>query len=171
MISDTINSEEYNPYYKVYIDKASDLDIVVGLKSNFDSALNFYSELPYEKHGYAYAKDKWTIKDILLHIIDSERVFSYRALRIARGDKTPLAGFEQDGYVASGKAKNRSLEDLLKEYKGVRLATILLFQSFDSKAILRMGEASGFPISVRALGYIITGHENHHIQVIKDRYL
>ncbi|WP_430468101.1 DinB family protein [Winogradskyella ouciana] len=171
MISETINIKEYNPYYKAYIDKASDVDILKGLKSSFDSVIDFYSKLPYEKHDYAYAEDKWTIKDTLLHIIDTERVFSYRALRISRGDKTPLAGFEQDGYVVSGNAKKRSLENLIEEYKSVRLATISLFQSFDRETLLKMGEASGFPISVRALGYIIVGHENHHIQVIKQRYL
>ena len=104
-------------------------------------------------------------------MIDTERIFAYRALRIARQDKTPLAGFEQDDYVMNGKTKYRSLYSLIEEYKSVRQATISLYSSFDFNELEQIGEASGFPISVRALGYIISGHENHHNQVIKQRYL
>nr|WP_299362500.1 DinB family protein [Winogradskyella sp.] len=98
-------------------------------------------------------------------------MFSYRALRIARGDKTPLVGFEQDDYVAKGDALNRSFKSLVEEYKAVKHSTITLFRSFDDDMLLRIGEASGASISVRALGYIITGHENHHMSVIKAIYL
>ncbi len=147
------------------------MDIVKGLKQNLDTLVSFYESIPLVKHDYAYAEDKWTVKDILLHIIDTERIFAYRALRIARQDKTPLAGFDQDDYVASGNTNVRSLENLIEEYKSVRQSTISLYESFNSSELMEIGEASGFPISVRALGYIITGHENHHNQVIKERYL
>ena len=171
MISKNLNTNEYNIYYKPYIDLASSSDIIEGLKQNLASVLEFYSELPKAKHNYAYADGKWTIKDILLHIIDTERIFTYRALRVAREDKTPLAGFDQDNYVISSQSLLRPLEDILEEYKAVRNATIALYSSFDTEALQRIGEASGSPISVRAIGYILTGHENHHNQVIKERYL
>ena len=171
MISNNLNPIEYNIYYKSYIDNATNLDIVEGLKQNLNSVVLFYSTIPQEKHDFAYAEGKWTVKDILLHIIDTERIFTYRALRIARQDKTPLAGFEQDDYVASGHASTRTLINLLEEYKVVRQASIALFSNFDSNTLAQIGEASGFPTTVRAIGYILTGHENHHNQIIKERYL
>lgn len=167
-----LNSSEYNPYYRPYIDKTTNnFDIVEGLHQNLDSVASFYSNIPKDKHDYAYAEGKWTVKDILLHVIDTERVFAYRAMRIARQDKTPMVGFEQDDYVANGYAAARTLNSLLEEYKAVRLATIALFRSFNSNTLQQIGEASGSPFSVRAIGYIITGHENHHNQIIKERYL
>jgi uncharacterized damage-inducible protein DinB len=171
MISEQLNSKEYNPYYETYINKAPDKDVVEGLEYNFKSVVSFYDSIPVEKHDYAYAEGKWTIKDILIHTIDTERIFAYRALRIARQDKTPLAGYEQDDYVPSANTSSRSFESLLNEYKAVRQATLALYKSFDATALQQIGEASGFPFSVRALGYIISGHENHHNQVIKERYL
>ncbi|MFK7833416.1 MAG: DinB family protein [Winogradskyella sp.] len=172
MNSDLLNSNEYHPYYKAYIDKAiSTSDIVEALKQNLEIVMAFYSEIPTEKQHYAYAAGKWTIQDILLHMIDTERIFAYRALRIARKDKTPMLGFEQDDYVPYGFASTRTLESLLEEYKAVRQATIALFSSFGAETLLEIGEASGSPFSVRALGYIIVGHENHHNEVIQERYL
>ena len=167
-----LHTSEYNPYYKSYIDKSyTDLKCVEGLIQNLDTVISFYKDIPKEKHRLCYAEGKWTIKDILLHIIDTERIFAYRALRIARQDKTPMVGFEQDDYVANGYAESRTLESLIEEYKTVRQATISLFSSFNSDTLLQIGEASGSPFSVRALGYIIVGHENHHNQVIRERYL
>lgn len=171
MISDKLNPKEYNLYYKTYIDNARDINIVEGLKQNLVSVKDFYSSIPEQKHDFEYAEGKWTIKDILLHVIDTERVFTYRALRIARQDRTPLTGFDQDDYVVSAKSSSRSLVNILEEYNAVRQATIALYQSFDSNALEQIGEASGSPISVRAIGYILTGHENHHNQVIIERYL
>ncbi|REE25779.1 DinB family protein [Winogradskyella pacifica] len=168
----SIKVSEYNPYYKPYIDAVNkDLGIVEGLKQNLDDVVSFYSNIPKEKHSYAYAEGKWTIKDVLLHIIDTERIFAYRALRIARQDGTPLAGFEQDDYVVHANAEKRTMESLLEEYRTVRQATITLFSSYDTDTLLFIGEASGFPVSVRAIGYIIMGHENHHLKIIKERYL
>jgi hypothetical protein len=171
MISDSLNTAEYNPYYKSYIDIASNSNIVLGLKDNLDSVVEFYSNIESEKHNYAYAAGKWTVKDILLHIIDTERIFAYRALRISRKDSTPMAGFDQDNYVASGVANERTMDSLISEYITVRKATIALFESFSESTLKLLGEASGSKISVRAIGYIITGHENHHNQIIRERYL
>ncbi|MCA0152981.1 DinB family protein [Winogradskyella vincentii] len=166
-----LNPEEYNPYYKQYIDKTSDLDIVNGLKQNLISVTEFFESIPQEKHLYAYAENKWSILDILLHIIDTERIFSYRALRIIRKDKTPMVGFDQDEFVISGNANNRSMESLIEEYKSVRKSTITLYSNLRSESLKLIGEASGSNISARAIGYIITGHENHHISIIRERYL
>jgi hypothetical protein len=171
MISNNLNPKEYSAYYKIYIDKSTDFNIVDGLKQNLASVVAFYSSIPEQKHDFTYAEGKWTIKDVLLHIIDTERIFTYRALRIAREDRTLLAGFEQDDYVVSAKSSARSLVGILEEYKAVRHASIALYQSFDSNMLEQIGEASGFPISVRAIGYILTGHENHHNKVIIKRYL
>jgi hypothetical protein len=166
-----LSALEYNPYYKTYIDKTTHSNVVKGLIDNLESISQFYGLIPDSKYNYAYAKNKWTINQIMLHIIDTERIFAYRALRIARGDKTPLAGFDQDIYVDSAKVNSRSPQSILEEYNTVRLASVSLFKSFDVSELMQIGEASGSPISVRAIGYIITGHENHHMAIIKERYL
>lgn len=166
-----VHSNEYNSYYQSYIDHAVNSSILEGLSNNLKNVVVFFKAIAEDKQEYAYAKGKWTIKDILLHLIDTERVFAYRALRISRNDKLPLQGFEQDDYVLNGYANNRSMENLINEYIAVRKSTIALYKSFNTDALLQIGEASGFPISVRALGYIIAGHENHHVSVIKERYL
>lgn len=171
MISNALSDNEYNSYYKHYINNTTNSNIVTGLKENLDVVVAFYSSIPEDKHNYSYANNKWTVKDILLHCIDTERIFAYRALRIARQDKTPLPGYEQDDYVANVSTTTRTLANLLEEYKAVRQATITLFASFNEKNLLQIGEASGLPASVRAIGYIITGHENHHNTIISERYL
>lgn len=171
MTSDNLGSGEYNPYYQTYVSKTKGITLKDGLHSNLATVVLFLNSIPKEKHEYCYAEGKWTIKELVQHIIDTERIFAYRALRIARQDKTPLPGFEQDDYVAHSKANIRSFESLLNEYKVVRQATIALFNNFDNEALLNIGTASNSPISVRALGFIIIGHENHHCQVIKERYL
>lgn len=171
MISNSLNNSEFHPYYKYYIDNASDTDILKGLKANLKTIITFLNTIPEDKQDYAYTEGKWTIKDLLIHIIDTERIFAYRALRISRGDVTPLAGFEQDDYVTNANALNRTYNSIIEEYTAVRKATITLFKSFDSNVLIREGLASDASVSVRALGYMITGHENHHIQIIKERYL
>lgn len=166
-----LDSNEYNPYYKPYILLAVHDDIVEGLSENLSLVTAFYNTIPDSKHDYSYAIGKWTVKDILLHIIDTERIFVYRALRIARQDKSPMSGFEQDDYVISGNANGRSMDSLIDEYISVRKATINLFKSFTENQLKSTGVASNSPVSVRAIGYIIAGHENHHNTVIKERYL
>ncbi|WP_299100174.1 DinB family protein [uncultured Winogradskyella sp.] len=166
-----IGEHEYGYYYKSYIEKSTNASIVDGLKGNLDKVVSFFSAIPEDKHNYKYAEEKWTIKEILLHIIDTERIFTYRALRVARYDKTALPGFEQNGYVDKSYANHRSLENLIEEFVAVRQATIALYASFNSEVLLQIGEASGYPISVRALAYITIGHENHHIEIINNRYL
>ena len=121
--------------------------------------------------NYKYAKDKWSIKELLLHIIDTERVFAYRALRFAREDKTDLPGFEQDDYVITSDANTRSKASLLNEYNFQRASTIALFSSFNDSMLMKIGMAGGNPMSVRAIGFITSGHEVHHCNILRERYL
>ena len=120
---------------------------------------------------YRYAPGKWTMKDILAHIMDDERVFAYRALRFARHDKTDLAGVDQDRDAEYAGANDRDINDLLEEYRNVRASSISLFKGFSDEAFMRTGKASGYNVSVRALAYLIAGHELHHLNVMMDRYL
>ena len=166
-----LDKKEFNPYYGAYIKVATSENIIEGLKINLQSISTFFESISPDKLDYAYAEGKWTIKDILLHLIDTERIFAYRALRIARSDTTSLPGFDQDKYVVTANAKNRTVESLIPEYRAVRLASISLFETFNSEDLLQMGQASNSNISVRAIGYIISGHENHHKVVIEQRYL
>ncbi len=120
---------------------------------------------------YRYAKDKWTIKEVLIHLIDMERIYACRALRFARNDQTGLPGFDGGQYVYSSGANNRDISDLLDELEAVRHSTIAMVEGFDEKALIRSGTINGKPVSVRALIYHIAGHELHHIKIIKERYL
>ena len=121
--------------------------------------------------GYRYAPGKWSIAELLLHIIDAERVFQYRALRIGRGDRTDLPGFDQDLFVNNSEAAHRTLDSLREEYNAVRLSSLLLFQSFTKVQLLSEGSADGQGVSVRALGFMICGHQKHHEEILKSRYL
>ncbi|MEW6128277.1 MAG: DinB family protein [Acidobacteriota bacterium] len=164
-------TDEHAEYYARYTSLVADGNIVETLENQLASTLNFLKEISEEKANSRYAPDKWSIKEVLGHIIDGERIFAYRALRIARNDKTPLPGFEQDGYIEAGNFAARSFADLLEEFKCVRQASLFLFRNLDEAAWLRRGTASDNEVSVRALAYIIAGHELHHLSVIKEKYL
>jgi hypothetical protein len=141
------------------------------LQENFEATRKFILSLPEEKHLHRYAAGKWTIKEVLVHIIDDERIFAYRALCFARNDKNKLPGFEQDEYAAYSNANNRGIEDIIHEFESVRRATITLFESFDEQALFREGISNNNRATVRALGYHLAGHELHHIQIIREKYL
>lgn len=162
---------EYPAYYKSYVEAAQTEDLLAGLEASRDYIASFMQELSEEKLNYRYQPGKWSIKEVLVHLIDSERIFTYRALRFARQDKTELPGFEQDDYIVPSKAKDRALSSILAEYAAVRQATIELFKSFDEEMINQTGTANKNPVTVRALGYITLGHEIHHLNIIKQRYL
>ncbi|WP_263649826.1 DinB family protein [Rasiella rasia] len=166
-----LTSNEYNEYYKRYIDLAISAPLLEGLATGMLETHEFFESIPNEKLEFRYAEGKWTPKQILLHIIDTERVFAYRALQFSRASNVEIKGFDQDEFAANSNADNRSQDSLLKEYMAVRTSSILLFKSFNEATLKRMGEASNFPLSVRASGYIICGHEKHHIKIIKERYL
>ncbi|EZH75419.1 damage-inducible protein DinB [Aquimarina atlantica] len=162
---------EFDPYYGTYISKAGSSDIVKGLQSSQIEFVDFVQSIPKEKLTHAYAEGKWTIAEVLQHIIDAERIFAYRALRFARNDKTPIIGFEQDDYVPYSNANNYSKEELVSDFQSARNNSISLFKSFTDEMLIRIGEACGSPMSSRAAGYILIGHQNHHFEVIKERYL
>lgn len=166
------NENEFAPFYANYIAKANNhLSIIDGLIQQSILVIEFFNSIPSNKLNFRYSEEKWTIKDVFLHLIDTERIFSYRALRIARNDKTDLPGFEENDYVIEALAGERSISSLIEEYKMVRNSTICLFKSFSSEQMKRLGIASNSSVSVRAIGIIIQGHEKHHLDIIKERYL
>ncbi|MDX6694200.1 MAG: hypothetical protein QOF02_1803 [Blastocatellia bacterium] len=163
---------EYAPYTIVYIGLLPDDGLVLKhLADNLKASTAFILSLPAEKLAYRYAEGKWTIKEILVHLVDDERIYAYRALRFARNDKTELPGFEQDDYALYSGANARRVEDILEEFATVRRATISLFDNLESEALMRAGVADGKVMSVRAAAYHIAGHELRHLNIIKERYL
>ena len=163
---------EYAPYASMYISLLPDDGLVLKhLEDNLRATTEFMRALPEEKLSYRYSEGKWTIKEIIAHLIDDERIYSYRALRFARNDQTELPGFEQDDYALESGANERSLEHLLEEFAAVRRSTIALFNSFDDRVLTRSGVASGNVMSVRAIAYHLAGHELRHRNIIKERYL
>lgn len=163
---------EYAPYAIMYIGLLPDDELVLDhLKNNLNLTRNFIASLPEERLTYRYAEGKWTIKEILLHIVDDERIYAYRALRFARNDRTELPGFEQDDYALHSAANDRTVDDLLEEFATVRAATISLYQGLGGDVLTRAGVASGNFMSVRAIAYHIAGHELHHLKIIRERYL
>lgn len=171
MTRNELSANEYDPYYQTYINRVETMSILHVLKENHKSIIAFIKSIESSKLSYRYAEGKWTVKEIILHIIDTERVFAYRALCIARKAKVELSGFDQDVFVAHSAADTRSIDNLLSEYESVRMATIFLFESFNQKTMTAVGIASNSPLSVRAAAYIIVGHEDHHMEIIKERYL
>ena len=156
----------------MYIDLLPDDDqILEHLRHSLEEIRATILDLPEGKLRYRYADGKWTIKEILVHIMDDERIYSYRALRFARNDPTELPGFEQDDYTPYTGANDRSLDDIFAEYESIRQATLTLFNSFDDAALLRSGTADGHQVTVRALAYHLAGHERHHMNIIRERYL
>jgi len=166
-----LNYYEYNSFYQTYIDACGSNGLMDELKANYKKSLKLFKSIPFEKHEYRYDIDKWTIKELLQHLIDSERIFTYRALRIAREDKTNIPGYEHNDYVPVSRANNRKYKDLINEFKFVRKGSIALYKSFDEKMLLSIGVANNDDISVRAIGFIIAGHYNHHLNIITERYL
>ena len=166
-----MKDNEYAPFFETYVKLARDKNLTTDFITQMDSCLAFFKTIPVDKLDYRYQPEKWSIKDIILHLTDCERIFQYRALRISRNDKTPLPGFEENDYAIEANATNRTLESLLNEYSSVRKATASLFNSFSDEQLQKIGTASEKEITVRAIGIIIMGHELHHINIIKDLYL
>jgi hypothetical protein len=161
---------EYNPYYDRYIALVPGSDIVTTLAKQLPDSFRLLSAKSEQEGDFRYAPDKWSVKELLGHVTDSERVFAYRALRIARADKTPMEGFEQDDYVSNGPFTRCRLADLVVEFAEVRQATLSLFRNLDESAWLRRGVANKSEVSVRALAYIIAGHELHHRRILQEKY-
>jgi hypothetical protein len=162
---------EYAPYYDRYISLVPGNDVLAALEDQRRQMLLLLSARTEADGDLRYAPEKWSLKEVLGHINDTERIMSYRALRISRGDATPIAGFEQDDYVRNSPLGRRPLADLIEDYIAVRRATVSLFRNLDEPAWTRRGVASNNEVTVRALAYTIAGHELHHRRIIEEKYL
>lgn len=164
------NPGDYNPYYETYIKEVEGDDILKILNEQnkqTQEVLNSFSEL---RGNYRYADGKWTVKEVVGHLLDTERVFAYRALCIARGEKKSLPGFEQDDYVREGNFNSRNLPDLNYEFRLLRESNLLTFRSFSEDMLNKRGTANESPVTVRAILWIIAGHEKHHVNILRERY-
>ena len=168
---DRPDSSEYSPYYASYVAKVPDGDLLRTLEANIEETMSLLTAVPEAKGNFTYAPGKWTLKEVVGHLSDAERVFSYRALRIARGDTIPLPGFDQQAWAPNAAANSRTLADLLGELRVVRASTLALLRHLPPESVGRVGTASDTPVSVRALAWIIAGHERHHLGIIRERYL
>jgi uncharacterized damage-inducible protein DinB len=162
---------EYAPYAATYVNKVPNGPVLEILDYLKESTYNFFSRMTAEQADYAYAEGKWTLKQVLGHMIDTERFFSFRAFCFSRGDKSPLPGFEQDDYVLNANFDARSIQDLANEFKVVRESSLYIYSSLSPEQQLLIGTASNHPVSVRALVYMTIGHEIHHLDIVKSRYI
>ena len=163
-------AEEFPLFYKGYVDTVSE-NVLTELEQQMESFSALLRSISAEKASFAYAEGKWTIKELAGHVIDTERIMAYRALRIARNDTTPLPGFDENDYVANAHFADRSLESLADEFAALRKANMNLIRSLNAIEIDRSGISNEKPISVRALIFIMAGHVNHHVAILKQRYL
>jgi hypothetical protein len=163
-------ADEYDPYYAGYIARMANGDVIEALVRQIDEAAATLSRVKPADEGYRYAPGKWTVREVVGHLADTERIMSYRLLRIARADPTPLPGFDENAYVAAAGADSRRLSDLVAEFRSVRTATLSLIRGLDAETLGRRGMANGKPVSARALVHIIGGHERHHMAVLGERY-
>ena len=158
-------------FYHGYISKVKEDDLMTGLRSSTKGLFDLLKSIPPEKYDYRYAEGKWTIKEVVQHMLDGERVFTYRALRFARKDETPLPGFDENLFAQTANADKRSWSDLVEEFAALRRASEIMFASFEDEQLNSSGVASERPIYVLGIGYVVAGHVNHHCQIIKERYL
>ncbi len=163
-------AHESMEYSKTYIRKVEGLDFLTNLTQSLAKNLAKLQTLTEDQWNYQYAPDKWTIKEVLIHILDTERIFAYRALRISRNDKLPMQGFEQNDYVNYYEVNNRNAASLIEEYELLRRSTIAMFKNMSTEMLDRIGTASGGPFSALALGFMIAGHEIHHWEILAEQY-
>lgn len=162
---------DYAPYYETYISKVKGdciIQILSKMNQEIQTVCNSFAQ---HKGDYKYAEGKWTVKELIGHVMDTERVFAFRAFSIARGEKQHLPGFEQDNYVREGKFNQRQLSEIVYEFRLLRESYLLLFRSFDDEMLKRRGIANGCEVTVNALLFIIVGHSKHHIDILRERYL
>jgi hypothetical protein len=171
MLSKNISLSEFNPYYKHYVELVETSNLIDALSKGLNSTLGFFESIPTDKWDYRYADGKWTPRDILQHIADTERIFAYRALYFARSNNAELKGFDENLFAENALASHKSVVDLLQDYVAVRNATLSLFKNLDENQLKQNGKANGSTMSVRAAGFVICGHEIHHCNIIKERYL
>lgn len=162
---------EYAEFYANYVSLVEETDVIPALENQAEDLWKLLAEISTEQENFRYASGKWSIKELLGHIIDGERVFAYRAFRISRGDKTPLASFEENIYVANANFADSNLGDLLEEFSLLRAGNVSMFKNMTDEMWQRTGTASDALVSVRALAYIMVGHVRHHANILRDRYL
>jgi uncharacterized damage-inducible protein DinB len=163
-------SSEYAPFYNSYIAAVPEGDVVALLRQSGRELLDAVAAIPEDRGGFRYAEGKWSIREVLGHLIDAERIFSYRVMRIARGDRTPLPSFDENEYVKTAGSDARTLASLMREFGAVRESSVQLFESLPDDTWGRFGVAGGKDISVRALAYITVGHAMHHLRILRERY-
>lgn len=172
MIRTDISPLEYDVYYKRYLDKLSeDTELKIGFKSGKKEVIDFFRKIPEDKLDYRYQPEKWSIKEVLQHLIDTERIFIYRCFRIARRDETPLTGFDQNTYIEPSGASEKSIDQLLYEYEINRNNSINLLLSLSDEDLAFVGNSNGSPMSARVAAFTILGHDIWHMEVIKEKYL
>lgn len=163
-------ADEVPSHFVAYIKRVPEIDPVMVCAAQIEETTALLHGVSESNAMFRYARGKWSVKEVVGHLADVERIMAYRALRIARGDTTPLPGFDENAYVPVAKFDSRTLADLIGELRTARAATLALFRTFDSDAWRRRGTASGKPVSVRALAYMIPGHERHHLEILRTRY-
>ncbi len=161
---------EYAPFYAGYVDRVADGDILETLATQPTEVRRFAASVPAEREGHRYAPGKWSVREVLGHLGDGERVFGYRALRFARGDETPVPGFDENVYIARSGYDGWPLAELVAAWAAQRESNLAVFRHLDDDAWLRMGTANGQPVSVRALAYLLAGHVAHHLTILRERY-
>ena len=166
-----LNLETIPPFYKAYVKLVAQPDVLQAMRISGYRTMELVHSIPEAKMDYRYADGKWSIREVLCHMIDAERIFSYRALRFARNDKTPLSGFDEKEYATQLNATGRSLRQIGDEMQHLRSASVDLFESFNEEMLKRKGTANSNELSVIALGFIIAGHETHHCKILHERYL
>ena len=174
MVSSTIGrpaAGEYAPFHGGYVHEVPEGDVLALLERQGKETIALLQGVGETKSGHRYASGKWSIREVIGHLIDAERVFTYRALTFARGDPNALPGFDENGWAAVSNADTRTLASLIDEFSAVRAATLALFRSFGDAELARPGTASGHPVSVRGLLYVTAGHERHHVRILRERYL
>ena len=163
-------TDEYLPYYDRYVALVPDGNLVELLAGQNRDTIQLLRGVDDKRGLFAYAPGKWTVKEVMGHLSDAERVFAYRALRFARGDAQALAGFDENAYAPAGRFNDRPLADLIDEFQSIRASTVHLFRHLNEDELARRGIANNNPISVRALGFVIAGHERHHVKLLRERY-
>ncbi|GIZ08311.1 DinB family protein [Flavobacterium sp. UMI-01] len=171
MNASQLHESEYSVFFATYIKALDNVELIEDLEISLHQFIKFVQNLPMDKFDFRYAEGKWTIKEIIQHLIDSERVFSYRAMRISRNDKTFLPGFDENLFVDNTDANSRTIQDLLAEFSAVRFSTLFLFKSLTDEQLMRVGTVSEHSVSVRALGFLTIGHQKHHQKIFEERYL
>lgn len=162
---------EYNPFYEPYVSKLDEKDLYLVLEEQLSAVAEFFNQIPEDKVDYRYGPDKWSIKEVLNHLNDAERVFAYRALSIIRGDKVELPGMDQNVYQDNCRMDTRTMSSLVREFQAIRTSTLALLENATEEDTLKEGIASGSRITVRGLAALIAGHYRHHIMIVKEKYL